>query len=255
MLISNLANLVFTFGRLQALSRPLRALTVRDERDRKAKRGRGDPAVGVVLALGKRVAPCLAVSSEPGVHEHELRSGVDDLDALESWPLASAGVRNHRDAASRRIREAGRSSRRMPAQHRQGAARRRRIREHRRRRTVPPRQAALQRPAFHEPMVRRLRTRQQVPRGGDNLCRRDGVLRRNEMSPWQRRPQCASLGLSAPGAEERRRVQVGRPRRNADSDQIVHGAQYGPSAGPSAFAHFHHVINDFLCRREGDPFA
>ncbi len=56
---------------------------VGDERDPKAQCGSGDPAVGVVLALGERMAGGLAVGSKLGVDEYELGAGVNDLGLMD----------------------------------------------------------------------------------------------------------------------------------------------------------------------------
>src|ERR1700677_472770 len=54
---------------------------VGDERDPETDRGRGDPAVGVVLALRESVTDRGAVGPQLGTDRYELGAGVDDLRA------------------------------------------------------------------------------------------------------------------------------------------------------------------------------
>jgi hypothetical protein len=56
---------------------------VGDEWDPESDRGRGDPAVRVVLALRESVADRGAVGAQLGAYRHELGAGVDDLRALD----------------------------------------------------------------------------------------------------------------------------------------------------------------------------
>ena len=56
---------------------------VGDEWDPESDRGRGDPAVRVVLALCESVADRGAVGAQLGAYRHELGAGVDDLCALD----------------------------------------------------------------------------------------------------------------------------------------------------------------------------
>jgi hypothetical protein len=56
---------------------------VGDERNAKPQRGRGNPAIGIVLSLAERVADGFAIHSQLRADLDKLRAGVDDLGALD----------------------------------------------------------------------------------------------------------------------------------------------------------------------------
>jgi hypothetical protein len=75
-------------------------LVVEDEWHAESDRGRGDPAVRGVGALGERVAARFAVGAELGLHEDEFGSCVDDLRSLHlGFESQHAGVAQPRRSA------------------------------------------------------------------------------------------------------------------------------------------------------------
>jgi len=64
--------------------RVLEDAVVRDEGDVEAKRGGGDPAVGVMVALAEGMADVLAGDAQLGVGANQVVAGVDDLGAGDS---------------------------------------------------------------------------------------------------------------------------------------------------------------------------